>query len=72
VLLAIANHLIQNDLYDKEFVRKWVNWEETLEAIVNGQLLMVDGQLSGNRSLTINHQQLTIDNSLSFDQFDAR
>jgi anaerobic selenocysteine-containing dehydrogenase len=29
VLLAIANHLIQNDLYDKEFVRKWVNWEET-------------------------------------------
>ena len=32
VLLAIANHLIQNDLYDKEFVRRWVNWEETLEA----------------------------------------
>jgi anaerobic selenocysteine-containing dehydrogenase len=29
VLLAIANHLIQNDLYDKEFVRRWVNWEET-------------------------------------------
>lgn len=31
VLLAIANHLIQNDLYDKEFVRRWVNWEETLQ-----------------------------------------
>ncbi|MEX0747143.1 MAG: molybdopterin-dependent oxidoreductase, partial [Rhodothermales bacterium] len=31
VLLAIANHLIQNDLYDREFVRKWVNWRETLE-----------------------------------------
>ena len=30
VLLAIANHLIQNDLYDREFVRRWVNWEETL------------------------------------------
>ncbi|QDG54913.1 formate dehydrogenase [Persicimonas caeni] len=30
VLLAIANHLIQNDLYDKEFVRKWVNWREFL------------------------------------------
>ena len=28
VLLAIANHLIQNDLYDKEFVRRWVNWQE--------------------------------------------
>ncbi|MEZ4700205.1 MAG: molybdopterin-dependent oxidoreductase [Rhodothermales bacterium] len=30
ILLAIANHLIQNDLYDREFVRRWVNWEETL------------------------------------------
>ncbi|HJO05667.1 MAG TPA: molybdopterin-dependent oxidoreductase [Acidobacteriota bacterium] len=28
VLLAIANHLIQNDLYDREFVRRWWNWEE--------------------------------------------
>ena len=27
VLLAIANYLIQNDLYDREFVRRWVNWE---------------------------------------------
>jgi anaerobic selenocysteine-containing dehydrogenase len=27
VVLAIANHLIQNDLYDREFVRRWVNWE---------------------------------------------
>jgi anaerobic selenocysteine-containing dehydrogenase len=38
VLLAIANHLIQNDLYDKEFVRRWVNWEQALEAIASGQL----------------------------------
>lgn len=30
VLLAIANHLIQNDLYDREFVRKWVNWKASL------------------------------------------
>ena len=30
LLLAIANHLIQNDRYDKDFVRRWVNWEETL------------------------------------------
>ena len=28
VLLAIANHLIQKDLYDREFVRRWWNWEE--------------------------------------------
>ncbi|ACF12592.1 molydopterin dinucleotide-binding region [Chloroherpeton thalassium ATCC 35110] len=30
VLLAFANYLIQNDRYDKEFMRKWVNWEDTL------------------------------------------
>jgi anaerobic selenocysteine-containing dehydrogenase len=30
VLLAIANVLIQNDLYDKTFVRRWVNWETYL------------------------------------------
>lgn len=32
VLLAIANYLIQNDLYDKTFVRRWVNWETYLKA----------------------------------------
>lgn len=32
VLLAIANYLIQNDLYDKNFVRRWVNWEQYLQA----------------------------------------
>ncbi len=31
VLLSIANHLIQNDLYDREFVRRWWNWQEYLE-----------------------------------------
>ena len=30
ILLAIANHLIQNNLYDREFVRRWWNWEEYL------------------------------------------
>ena len=30
--LAIANHLIQNDLYDRDFVRRWWNWREYLEA----------------------------------------
>ena len=30
ILLAIANYLIQNDLYDQEFVRRWWNWEEFL------------------------------------------
>jgi anaerobic selenocysteine-containing dehydrogenase len=33
VLLAIANYLIQNELYDRDFVRRWVNWEESLRAL---------------------------------------
>jgi anaerobic selenocysteine-containing dehydrogenase len=45
VLLAIANYLIQNDLYDRDFVRRWVNWEETLEAIAAGQLEIENCQL---------------------------
>ena len=32
VLLAIANVLIRERLYDREFVRKWVNWEEYLDS----------------------------------------
>src|SRR3954454_9430904 len=31
ILLSIANYLIQNNLYNREFVRKWWNWEEYLE-----------------------------------------
>ena len=31
MLLAMANHLIQNDLFDAEFVRRWVNWQDLLE-----------------------------------------
>ncbi len=33
VLLTIANVLIQEKLYDREFVRRWVNWEEYLRAV---------------------------------------
>ncbi|MCG3207503.1 MAG: Nitrate reductase [Anaerolineae bacterium] len=33
VLLAIANYLIQNNLYDKAYVRRWVNWETSLKAL---------------------------------------
>jgi anaerobic selenocysteine-containing dehydrogenase len=30
ILLAIANYLIQRRSYDREFVRRWVNWEQFL------------------------------------------
>ena len=32
MLLAIANYLIQNDLYNREFVERWWNWQEYLAA----------------------------------------
>ncbi len=31
ILLSIANYLIQNNLYNREFVRRWWNWEEYLD-----------------------------------------
>ncbi|MGH7635376.1 MAG: molybdopterin-dependent oxidoreductase, partial [Gemmatimonadaceae bacterium] len=37
VLLAIANILITEKLYDREFVRRWVNWEEYLRAATTEQ-----------------------------------
>src|SRR3982751_4792295 len=33
ILLAIANYLIQNRLYNREFVRSWWNWQEYLESV---------------------------------------
>ncbi|MGH2443400.1 MAG: molybdopterin-dependent oxidoreductase [Chloroflexota bacterium] len=31
VLLAMANVILQEDLYDREFLRRWTNWREYLE-----------------------------------------
>ncbi|MEK6222018.1 MAG: molybdopterin-dependent oxidoreductase [Chloroflexota bacterium] len=38
IFLAIANHLIQTDQYDRDYVRQWVNWKETLQAIKSKKL----------------------------------
>src|SRR3989304_629491 len=32
ILLAIANHLLITGQYNREFVRRWVNWEEYLKS----------------------------------------
>jgi anaerobic selenocysteine-containing dehydrogenase len=32
MMLAIARHLIVHRLYDREFVRRWWNWQELMEA----------------------------------------
>ncbi len=42
ILLAIANYLITNGKYDREFVRKWVNWEEYLKIQVSSSKLQFE------------------------------
>jgi anaerobic selenocysteine-containing dehydrogenase len=37
ILLSIANYLIQNSLYNREFVRRWWNWEEYLKVGAGGR-----------------------------------
>ncbi|MBW7885076.1 MAG: molybdopterin-dependent oxidoreductase [Caldilineaceae bacterium] len=45
VLLAIANYLIQSGQYDRSFVRTWVNWQETLQAVKEQKLQIGDPNL---------------------------
>ncbi|MCA1553152.1 MAG: molybdopterin-dependent oxidoreductase, partial [Chloroflexi bacterium] len=53
ILLAIANYLITTGRYNREFVQRWVNWEEFLRAVnseqstVNSQPFTVHRQRSG-------------------------
>jgi len=58
ILLAIANHLIQTNKYDKDFVRKWTNWKEFLSHVKES----TSAEWDSIRSL--------IPNSPSFDDFD--
>ncbi|HEY6045664.1 MAG TPA: molybdopterin-dependent oxidoreductase [Pyrinomonadaceae bacterium] len=46
ILLSIANYLIQNNLYNREFVRKWWNWEEYLEQRSEGRDESSENQVS--------------------------
>ena len=57
VLLAMANYLIQNDRYDKEFVRRWVNWQETLEAIAELRLPLADPALLAEIQSAVHNPQ---------------
>ena len=36
LLLAIARHLLVEDRFDREFVRRWVNWEASLQELAPG------------------------------------
>src|SRR5215831_19490803 len=48
ILLAIANYLIQNNLYNPEFVRKWWNWVEYLQQ--QSEVTDQKSEVSGERS----------------------
>ncbi|MBO9367434.1 MAG: molybdopterin-dependent oxidoreductase [Chloroflexi bacterium] len=64
VLLAIANYLIQNNLYNKTFVRRWVNWKETLKAVADGKLSVDD------QALRTEIQKAVADARFDFELFD--
>ena len=49
ILLAIANHLIQTGAYDREFVRRWWNWQEYLDAVLPAGPLTFERFESGLR-----------------------
>jgi len=74
ILLSIANHLIQNDLYNKDFMQKWVNWKETLSAVVSGQLAVNSSELEEKIRTALatpkDLQPSTFDSEL-FNLFDA-
>jgi anaerobic selenocysteine-containing dehydrogenase len=69
LLLAIANHLIQNDLYDKDFVCQWTNWKEFLQFVQSSE----SSEWTSIRSLIPSLQSQTPNNQLpfTFETFDG-
>ena len=51
ILLAIANHLVQTGRYDREFVRRWVNWKTFLQEV---------GQVVGDTDLLSPEQKAAV------------
>ena len=47
VLLAIANHLLSTDAYDKAFVERWVNWRDLLA--LGPEAIVAEAELSPER-----------------------
>jgi anaerobic selenocysteine-containing dehydrogenase len=66
-LLAVANYLIQNGLYNREFVRRWVNWEATLLAIAESRLTIDDAALHNE---IVERNADIVRGSAEFDLFD--
>jgi len=47
VFLAMARHLLVTDAWDRDFVRRWVNWEETLRHFADRPYDAVDFEHHG-------------------------
>jgi len=61
ILLAVANYLLQNNLYDREFVKKWVNWEDFLEYFIGeGTQFEINEQLKKYR-IELKNEKLTFE-----------
>ena len=58
LILAIANHLIANRLYDREFVRRWWNWQEYLTVVHPGLEVRFE---SFEMMLAADYEQFTFD-----------
>jgi anaerobic selenocysteine-containing dehydrogenase len=61
LLLAVANHLIQNDLYNREFMERWVDWKTFLR---DGAASLEGGGLKDD-------QKAALKEALAGDDFDA-
>ncbi|MBJ94926.1 MAG: formate dehydrogenase [Rickettsiales bacterium] len=62
LLLAIANHLIQRGLYDRDFVERWVNWQQSIEGAVH---------FASGPALEVAEAALARPEGPCFDDFDA-
>jgi len=60
LLLAFANHLLQTERFDRGFVQRWVNWEDTLQAIRDGRLTLPDAALQAQISAGGNEFELFV------------
>lgn len=51
ILLAIANYIIQQDLYNHEFVRRWWNWQEYMQVEHSDQEATFENFTAGLKDL---------------------
>ncbi|MCI0529341.1 MAG: molybdopterin-dependent oxidoreductase, partial [Nitrospira sp.] len=61
ILLAMAHILLQEGLYDREFMRRWVNWQEYMEEEVRSN----DFSRSKETTEAVTTNQITFDNFLA-------